>query len=104
MFLRYLHFRPDFLVMQKSDLIRKLWLISIFLTSQTTQQISTIHVLSNTSISKSNQAMKFGQLIKYSVRDIFFKNYAENDVGKLVTFIQIYIFTIFLEDEQPTLN
>ena len=48
--------------------------------------------------------MKFGQVIKYSVRDIFFKNYAENDVGKLVTFIQIYIFTIFLEDERPTLN
>ena len=31
-FLRYLHYCPDFLVMQKKGLIRKLWLISKFMT------------------------------------------------------------------------
>ena len=30
-----------------------------------------IHILPNISRSKDNQAMKFGQLIKYSVRSIF---------------------------------
>ena len=33
--MRYLHFCPDFLVMCKNDFIRKLWLISKFVTSQT---------------------------------------------------------------------
>ena len=28
--------------------------------------------------------MKFGQLIEHPKRNIFFKNYAENDVGKIV--------------------
>ena len=53
------------------------------MTSQTGQQIITIHVLPYISRSKGNQAMKFGQLIKYSVRNIFF-NHAENEVGTLV--------------------
>ena len=38
----------------------------------------------NTSESKGNQAMKFGQLIKWSVRNIFCKNHAENETGRLV--------------------
>ena len=29
--------------------------------------------------------MKFGQLIKHSVGNIFFKNHAENKIGRLVT-------------------
>ena len=28
--------------------------------------------------------MNFGQLIEHSKRNIFFKNYAENDVGEIV--------------------
>ena len=28
--------------------------------------------------------MKFGQLIEYPKRNIFFKNYADNEAGKLV--------------------
>ena len=43
---------------------------SKFMTSQTGQQIITIHLLPNNSGSKSNQSMKFGQLIDYNV--IFF--------------------------------
>ena len=41
---------------------RKLRLISKFMTPQTTQQIITVHILSNISGSKVNQTMKFGQL------------------------------------------
>ena len=29
--------------------------------------------------------MKYGQLIEYNVRNIFFKNHAENEVGRLVS-------------------
>ena len=41
------------------------------MTSQPGKQIITMHILPNDSRSKDNQAMKFGQLIKYSVRNIF---------------------------------
>ena len=34
------------------------------MTSQTRQQLITIHILPNMSRSKDNQAMKYGQLIK----------------------------------------
>ena len=57
----------------KNGLIRKLWLISKFMTSQTGQQVISIHVLPNFSSTKGNQATKFGQLIKFTVRDIFLK-------------------------------
>ena len=53
---------PEFLVMQESDLIRKLRLISKFMTSQTGSQIITIHILPNISKSEGNQAMKLGRL------------------------------------------
>ena len=41
------------------------------MTSKTGQQTITIHMLTNISRSKGNQAMEFGQLIEYSVRNIF---------------------------------
>ena len=41
------------------------------MTSQTVQQIITIHVLPNIFRSKGNQAIRFGQLIRYSVRNVF---------------------------------
>ena len=41
------------------------------MTSQTGQQIITIHILPNNSTSKGNQTVKFGQLIEYSVSNIF---------------------------------
>ena len=44
---------------------------SKFMTSQNGQQIITIHILPNTSRDKGNQAMKFGQLIEYNVRNFF---------------------------------
>ena len=52
------------------------------MTSQTRQQIVTVHLLSNISISKGNQTMKFGQLREYTT--IFFlKNRTQNVVEKL---------------------
>ena len=38
---------------------------------QTGQQTVAMHLFPNTSRSKGNQAMKFGQLIGYNVRKIF---------------------------------
>ena len=55
------------------------------MTSQPGQQTITIHMLPNISRSKGNQTMKLGQLIEYNKGNIFFfKNYAENKVGRLV--------------------
>ena len=53
------------------------------MTSQTGQQIITIHILPNISTSKGNQGIKCGQLIKYKVRYIFVIH-AENEAGRLV--------------------
>ena len=43
------------------------------MTSQTGGQTITIHILPNISRSKSNQIMKFGKLIEYNTRNIFFE-------------------------------
>ena len=43
------------------------------MTSQTGQQIITIQILPNISRSKDNQAVKFGQLFEYIMRNIFLK-------------------------------
>ena len=42
----------------------------------TGQQIIKMHILPSIPRSNDNQAMKFGQLIKYSLRNFFFKNRA----------------------------
>ena len=41
------------------------------MTSQPGQQTIAIHILPNISRSKSKQAMKFGQLIEYNMKNIF---------------------------------
>ena len=51
------------------------------MTPQTGERTITIHMLSNISRSKSNQIMKFGQLIEYNI-NIFFKNYARKAATK----------------------
>ena len=68
--LEVLTFLSYFCTMSKNDLIRKLRLISKFMTSQTGQIIIAIRILPNILISKDNQAMKFGQLIENNVRNI----------------------------------
>ena len=45
----------------------------------------------NISRSKSNQTMKLGQLMEYIIRELlFFKNYVENEGGRLVP--DLFIF------------
>ena len=57
--------------MYENGFIKKLKLISKFMTLQTGQQIFTIHVLPNVSRSKGNQVLKFGKLMKHDVRIVF---------------------------------
>ena len=52
------------------------------MTPQPGFQIIAIHILPNIAQSKGNKTMKFGQLIEYLM--LFFKNYAENEAGRLV--------------------
>ena len=66
------NFCLDFLVMQQNSLIRKIILISNFMTSQPGQQTTVIHILPNISSSRGNQ------IIEYNIRNIFLeKSYAE---------------------------
>ena len=51
--------------------------------SQTGTQMITMSMLSDISKSKGNKTMKFGQLLKSNMRNIFVKNYAENRGRKL---------------------
>ena len=52
-------------------LIKKVRLISKFMTSQPGKQIIAIHVLPYISRSKDNQTAKFAHLMKYNMRKIF---------------------------------
>ena len=49
-----------------------------------TIQTNTIHLMPNISRKKSNQEMKFGQLIEYNMGDLLEKPYSQNVVEKLV--------------------
>ena len=78
-FSRYLNFCLDFLLMWKNGLIRKIRLISKFVTSQPCQKAIAIHILTSISSSKDNQVMKLGQLIEYNMRNIFIeKSYTKH--------------------------
>ena len=52
------------------------------MTSQPGYQTIAAHILPNISRSKGKQAMKFGQLIEYNMRNIF-KNPTQNVLEKL---------------------
>ena len=62
-----------------------------FMTSQPGFQTIAIHILPNILQSKGNQTMKFGQLIQYNKRNIFFKNFAENEAGRLVPGLLLFL-------------
>ena len=102
LFSRYLSFCLDFLVMQQNDLIKKIRLISIFMTSQTGYQTIVIYILPNVSRSKGNQTMKFGQLIEYNMRNIFLEksNIKCGRETSLRLFFEKLKLTISL-DQQP---
>ena len=53
-FLRYLHFGPKILVIKENELIKKLWLTSKRLTSETGRQTIVIQILPNVLRSKGN--------------------------------------------------
>ena len=55
------------------------------MTSQPGLQTFAIHILSKISQSKGNQTVKLGQLI------FFFKNHAENEVGRLVPDLSLFL-------------
>ena len=55
----------------KNSLIRKIRLISKFMTSKPGEQTITLYILPTISQRKDNQTMKLGQLIEYMKRNIF---------------------------------
>ena len=57
--------------MWKNDLIKKKSLLSKSVTSQPGEQTMAIHILTDVSRTKDNQAMKLDQLIKYNMRNTF---------------------------------
>ena len=73
--LKLFKFLSDFLVMQQNGLIRKIRLISNFMTSQPGWQTSAIHIFPLYShigpIPREVKTMKFGQLIEYNLKNIF---------------------------------
>ena len=54
------------------------------MTSQRGRQTIAIHILLNISRSKSNQAMKFGQLIEYNMRNIFIEKSYTKCAGETI--------------------
>ena len=67
------NFLSSFFGHVENGLSRKRRLISTFMTSQPSYQAIAIHILTNISRSKDNQAMKRGQLIEYNMRNNFFE-------------------------------
>ena len=61
-------------------MIRKIRLISKLMTSQPAKQTIAINILPKISRCKSNQTIKFGQLIECNIRNIFLeKSYTEKN-------------------------
>ena len=52
--------------------------------SQPGEQTIAIHILPNISKSKGSQAMKFGQLIEYNMRNIFVEKSCTTCAGKTI--------------------
>ena len=70
--LKIFKFLPSFLdYVEKKAWLKKIRLISKFITSQPGWQRITLHVLMNLSWIKGNQTMKFGQFIECKKRNIF---------------------------------
>ena len=71
--LKIFKFCLDFLVFYENGLTRKKRLILKFMTSQTGKQTIVIHVLPKILRNNDNQAIKFGQLREYNMKNIFLK-------------------------------
>ena len=82
---RYLNFCFDFLVIQKKQLDQKYKVNFKIYNVATDKQTVGIQIFSNISRNKINQIMRFGQLIVYNKRTVFFfKNHPENEARRLV--------------------
>ena len=54
-------------------MIRKIGLVSKFMTAQPVSQSIATYISINVSRSKGNQTMKFDQLIEYNIRNVYLK-------------------------------
>ena len=72
----------DVSVMQKNTFMRKIWLISKFMTSQHGKQTILTPILLHISRSKGNQTMKFGQLTEYNLENIFLEKSCTKSGGE----------------------
>ena len=77
-------------------MIRKLRQISKFMTSQTRTQTIIFILFLDISKSKSNQTMKFSQLIEYN-RNIFLQIQAKNEVGRLFPDLFLFFLQVLYE-------
>ena len=75
------------------------------MTSLPGPQTITIHILSNISRSKSNQTMKFGQLMKYN-KIFSIKNHVENEAERLVPdlFLVCSLSSIYFDSPQLSIQ
>ena len=62
--------------------IKKIKLLSNFMTSQPGEQIIVIHMLPNISRSKDNETMKFAHLIDCNIRNIFLEKSSSKRCGE----------------------
>ena len=69
---------------RKNGSIRMGRLISKSMASQAGYQTIATHILPNISRSKSNQAMKFGQLIEHNMRNIFVEKSYKKCAGETI--------------------
>ena len=79
-----MNFCPDLFDHAGKRLDKKAMVNIKLMTSKNKTQIITINILPDISKSKVNQTMKISQLIEHIVRNIFVKNHAENEPGKVV--------------------
>ena len=75
------------------------------MTSLTGRQIVTIfHILPNISRNTGNQAMKFGQLIKYIMRNIFLQGLCRKRGGRLVPNLKKKRFKVKARNQPLSFN
>ena len=92
-------------VRRKNDFIRKLSLISKFMTSQPAKQTTTIYILPNISRSKGNHTMKLDQLIEYIKRNVFLqKSFKKGDWETSSRLLFVYLKSLIASDLKLTFN
>ena len=103
LFSRYLGFCLELLVKWQ---IRKMELISNFMTSQFGQKIIVIHILSSIWRSKGNRIMTFGQLTECNMRNIFLEKLNPKYGGEtsLKHFLKILKLIISLNHQSKVLH